>query len=148
MITASKVIINKSVKEVWNFFIDPENLIHWQEGFQRHEHLDGTPGTVGVKLRYHYLDKGIRIMLNIEITEADLYKKITGKMDSSIMEGSMETIFHELDVDETELQVSSNTQFKGLFWKNIGPLMNGEFKKRQEGDLIRFKQLVETGKPA
>ncbi len=34
MLTESKVVINKPVKEVWDFFKNPDNLKRWLSGFQ------------------------------------------------------------------------------------------------------------------
>jgi len=56
MLVQSTVIINKPIKEVWEFFKDPDNLKLWLGGFQRFEQVSGTPGTVGAKAK-HWLAK-------------------------------------------------------------------------------------------
>ena len=43
MLTQTTVIINKPIKVVWEFFKNPNNLKLWLGGFQRFEHISGTP---------------------------------------------------------------------------------------------------------
>ena len=146
MLTETKVIINKPVKDVWEFFKDPDNLVLWLSGFQRFEHVSGTPGTVGAKAKHHFLEKGKELILDGELTEVISEKKITGTLDSSMMLNTVTNSFNELESNQTELSISSDTQFKGFLWKQLGPLMKGEFKKRQERDLQTLKHILENGK--
>jgi hypothetical protein len=55
--------------------------------------------------------------------------------------------FNDLGNNQTEYSVSSETEFKTFFWKQVGPLMKGEFKKRQEKDLQTLKQVLENKNP-
>lgn len=146
MLTETKVIINKPIKEVWEFFKDPDNLVLWLSGFQRFEHISGTPGTVGAKAKHHFLEKGKELILDGELTEVIPEKRITGTLDSSMMLNTVTNSFNGLENSQTELSISSDTQFKGFLWKQLGPLMKGEFKKRQERDLQTLKHLLENGK--
>lgn len=146
MLTETKVIINKPIKEVWEFFKDPNNLVLWLSGFQRFEHISGTPGTVGAKAKHHFLEKGKELILDGELTEVIPEKRITGTLDSSMMLNTVTNSFNGLENSQTELSISSDTQFKGFLWKQLGPLMKGEFKKRQERDLQTLKHLLENGK--
>ena len=146
MLTETKVIINKPIKEVWEFFKDPDNLVLWLSGFQRFEHISGTPGTVGAKAKHHFLEKGKELILDGELTEVIPEKRITGILDSSMMLNTVTNRFKELEGQQTELSISSDTQLKGFLWKQIGPLMKGEFKKRQERDLQTLKHILENGK--
>lgn len=146
MLTETKVIINRPIKEVWEFFKDPDNLVLWLSGFQRFEHISGTPGTVGAKAKHHFLEKGKELILDGELTEVIPEKRITGTLDSSMMLNTVTNSFNGLENSQTELSISSDTQFKGFLWKQLGPLMKGEFKKRQERDLQTLKHLLENGK--
>ena len=145
MLTESKVIINKPVSEVWEFFKNPDNLIHWLSGFQKFEHVSGTPGTVGAKAKHHFLEMGKELILDGELIEVVHEKKIVGILDSSMMLNTVSNGFTDLGNDQTEVSLSSDTQFKGFLWKQVGPLMKGEFKRRQEKDLQTLKQILENG---
>lgn len=144
MLTQSTVIINKPVKEVWDFFKDPNNLKLWLGGFQRFEHINGTPGTVGAKAKHYFLEKGKELVLEEEIIEEIPQKKFVSTLSSPMMVNTVTNYFNDLGNNQTEYSLSSDTQFKGFFWKQVGPLMKGEFKKRQENDLQTLKQVLEN----
>ena len=145
MLTESKIVINKPVKEVWDFFKNPDNLILWLSGFQKFEHISGIPGTVGATAKHHFLERGKELILDGELTEVVQEKRIIGILDSSMMLNKVTNGFDDLGNGQTEVSLSSDTQFKGFLWKQVGPLMKGEFKKRQEKDLQTLKQVLENG---
>jgi len=62
-----------------------------------------------------------------------------------MMANKVTNSFIDLGNGQTEVTLSSDTQFKGFLWKQLGPLMKGEFKKRQERDLQTLKQVLENG---
>ena len=144
MLTQSTVIINKSIKEVWEFFKNPDNLKLWLGGFQRFEQVSGTPGTVGAKAKHYFIERGKELVLDEEIIEVIPEKKFLGTLGSPMMVNTVTNYFNDLGNNQTEYSLSSDTQFKGFLWKQIGPLMKGEFKKRQENDLRRLKQVLES----
>ena len=146
MLTETRIVINRPIKEVWNFFKDPDNLKRWLSGFQRFEHISGIPGTVGAKAKHHFLERGKELILDGELTEVVHEKRIIGILDSSMMLNTVTNSFNDLGGDQTEVGISSDTQFKGFPWKQIGPFMKSEFKRRQEKDLQTLKQLLENGK--
>jgi uncharacterized protein YndB with AHSA1/START domain len=143
MLTQSTVIINKSIKEVWEFFKNPDNLKLWLGGFQRFEQVSGTPGTVGAKAKHYFIERGKELVLDEEIIEVIPEKKFLGTLGSPMMVNTVTNYFNDLGNNQTEYALSSDTQFKGFLWKQIGPLMKGEFKKRQENDLQKLKQVLE-----
>ena len=144
MLTQSTVIINRPIKEVWEFFKDPNNLKLWLGGFQRYEQVSGTPGTVGAKAKHYFIERGKELVLDEEIIEVIPEKKFLGILGSPMMVNTVTNYFNDFGNDQTEYSLSSDTQFKGFFWKQVGPLMKGEFKKRQENDLQRLKQVLES----
>ncbi len=144
MLTQTTVIINKPIKEVWEFFKNPENLNLWLGGFQRFEQVSGIPGTVGAKAKHYFIEKGKELVLDEEIMEVIAEKKLLGTLGSPMMVNTVTNYFNDLGNNKTEYSLSSDTQFKGFFWKQVGPLMKGEFKKRQESDLQKLKQVLEN----
>ena len=144
MLTATRVVINKPLQEVWEFFQNPDNLKLWLKGFRRFEHVSGERGTAGSKARHYFFEMGKELVMDEEITEVIPYKKFAGTLSSSMMSTSVVNYFQDLGNNQTEYSVSSETEFKTFFWRQIGPLMKGEFKKRQEADLQRMKQVLEA----
>ena len=143
MLTETKIVINKPVKEVWDFFQNPGNLELWLSGFQKFEHISGIPGTVGARAKHHFLERGKELILDGELTEVIEQKRIIGVLDSSMMLNKVTNSFNDMGNNQTEVTLSSDTQFKSFLWKQIGPLMKGEFKKRQERDLQTLKEILE-----
>ena len=113
-------------------------------GFQRFEAVSGTPATVGAKTKHYFLERGKELVLEEEIIEVIPEKKFVGTLGSSMMVNTVTNYFNDLRNGQTEYSLSSDTQFKGFFWKQVGPLMKGEFKKRQERNLQKLKQVLET----
>src|SRR6185436_5204289 len=147
MLTQTTVTINKPIKVVWEFFKNPDNLKLWLGGFQRFEHISGTPGTVGAKAKHCFLEKGKELVMDEEILEVIPEKKFVGTLGSSMMVNTVTNHFIDLGNGQTEYSISSDTQFKGFLWKQIGPLMKGEFRKRQEKDMQTLKEVLENKNP-
>ena len=144
MLTQTTVIINKPIKEVWKFFKDPDNLKFWLSGFQKFELVSGEPGSVGSKTKHYFLEKGKELVLDEEIIEIIPEKKFEGTLASSMMVNTVTNYFNDLGNDQTEYSITADTAFKGFVWKQLGPLMKGEFKKRQEKDIQTLKQVLES----
>jgi uncharacterized membrane protein len=145
MLTETKIIINKPLREVWAFFQNPDNLKLWLSGLQKVEHVSGVPGAAGAKAKHYFLDRGKDLVLDEEIIEVIPERKFAGTLGSSMMVNAVTSYFTDLGNGQTEYSLSSDTTFKGFLWKQIGPLMKGEFKKRQEKDLQTLKQVLENG---
>ena len=147
MLTETTIVINKPIKEVWSFFENPDNLKLWLSVFQKVEHVRGVPGTAGAKAKHFFLEKDKELVLDEEIIEVIPEKKLVGTLGSSMMVNTVTNYFNDLGNNQTEYSISSDTQFKGFLWKQLGPLMKGEFKKRQEKDLQTFKYILENKNP-
>lgn len=147
MLTEMRIIINRPVREVWEFFQNPDNLKLWLSGFQKVEHVSGVPGTVGAKAKHYFLERGKELILDEEILEVIPEKKFVGTLGSSMMLNTVTNYFKDIGNGQTEYSISSDTQFKGFLWKQIGPLMKGEFKKRQERDMQTIKEVLENKNP-
>ena len=139
----SKIIISKPAMEVWNFFSNPDNFKRWLSGFINLVQVSGTAGTVGARSKHYYHELGKDIILDEEIIEVVPGKKFSSMLTSSMMDSNIVAVFNETGNEQTEFSISSDTKFKGFLWKQIGPLMKGEFKKRQEADLRKLKQVIE-----
>lgn len=147
MLTQTTIIINKPIKEVWTFFENPDNLKLWLSGFQKAEHISGVPGKPGAKAKHYFLEKSKELIMEEEIIEVISEKKFVGTLGSPMMLNTVTNYFNDLGNGRTEYSISSDTQFKGFLWKQLGPLMKGEFKKRQERDMQTLKEVLENKNP-
>ena len=114
MLTQTTVIINRPIKEVWEFFKDPNKLKLWLGGFQRFEPVSGTPGTVGAKAKHYFIERGKELVLEEEIIEVIPEKKFLGTLGSPMMVNTVTNYFNDLGNNKTEYSLSSDTQFKGF----------------------------------
>src|SRR4051794_9013404 len=104
------LVINKSIKEVWDFYDNPDNLKLWLTGFKSFELLNGNPGEAGTKAKHIYEEKGRIITMFETITEKVPYHKLTGTLSMpKMMESNIQTVFKEIDKDKTELTCITDT---------------------------------------
>jgi uncharacterized membrane protein len=136
--------IDKPVREVYRAFNDPDNLPRWLSGLQRYEHISGTPGEVGSKNRQIYLERGRTVELIETITAHEPEKHFAGRLEGQGINAAIEVDF--VDRGQTTLvRLRSGMESEGFVMSLMMPFVRASVRKRQQGDLRRFKQLVETG---
>ena len=144
MVITSKIIINKPVKEVWDFFNNPDNMHLWLTDFKRFEPISGELGKVGAKAKHIYENRGKDFEMTEEITKRDEYKNFSGILRHKSMESTIETNFEDLNHSRTSLTCLVNVEFKSLFLKIFGGLMRNSFQKRQDKDFKTLKSVIES----
>lgn len=137
------IIINKPIKEVWDFYDDPDNLKLWLRGFQTFEHVSGERGQIGAKSRHTYLENGKTIIMDEEITARIPYKEFSGILTHDIMSTTLTNTFEDLGNGSTRLVCIVDTKFKPFFLRLLSPLMKGMFRRRQEKDFGKLKECLE-----
>ena len=140
---SSTVIINRPLKEVWEFFDDPDNLKLWLTGFIRFEPLSGTPGSVGARSKHVYEMNGRTFELIEEVTHREEYRRLNGEFTSSMMDSRISNTFHDLNTGSTKVQSESDVTFKGIM-KLFSLFMKNGFRQRQDADLNKLKMVIET----
>lgn len=147
MVSEFRVEIDRPLKEVWAAFNNPGNMPRWLEGLQRTEQISGRPGEVGSKMKQVYLERG-RIVEMIEtLTAHEPMKSMSGNLEAP----GMNCAIHIEFVDRgAKCLVIAQTEFRsrGLMMRLMMPFIRGAVRKRQGGDLRRFKVLMEAGELA
>lgn len=145
MRTVSTVVIHKPVKEVWNFFDNPDNMPLWLTGFKRFEHVSGTPGKPGAVSKHYYEMNGRSIEMTETITVRNEYSEFAGTMANQWMVSNLKTTFRDLGNGTTEMTSDVDSAFIPFFLRVFGPLMMKKgFQKRQDEDLKGFKTVLES----
>lgn len=139
----STTIINRSVKEVWQYFTDPNHLKEWLTGFERLEHLSGTPGTVGATSKQHYTINGKPFELLETITKRVEFRQFSGTMSNEMLHSTIHNYFTGLEGKKTEVRSDTTVTFKG-FMRVLSPLMKKSFQQRQDADLQKLKLAIES----
>jgi len=139
------IVVRRPVSVVWKFFVDVDTLRHWLTGFQRFEHLSGTPGRLGARSKQIYNVNGRTIEMIEEITVRTDEQEFSGTLTNEWMVSNIRTVFKDLGPSGTEITSVVESRFIPWYLKIIGPLvMKKGFQARQDADMKRFKGYVES----
>jgi len=137
-----EIEIDRPVAEVYRQFKDPDNLPRWITGLQRIEQISGEPGAVGSVAKHVYLEKGRIIEMIETVTAHEPEKHFTGELETEGMQCTIRVDFVDKG-DSTLMRFRSDFRSQGLLMKLMMPFMKGQIRARQEGDMQKFKALVE-----
>ena len=143
MVIITRIIINKDVKEVWDFFNNPDNMPLWLTGFKSFEPISGEPGKIGSKATHVYRFRGKNFEMVQEIVKREEYKIISGILRHKSMESSIETSFEDVNHKRTSLVCLVRTEFKTSLLKVISKLLRPAWQKRQDKDFKTLKSIIE-----
>jgi len=137
--------IQKPLEEVVRHWQNPENLVHWQEGFQGYDLISGEPGAVGSKTMLHYNINGRPLDLEETITENNLPHSFSGIYDCEPMTNTMTCRFSTNEDGSTRYESEFEyTRVKGLMMKVMTTLFPGMFRKQTQKWNDNFKNWVEA----
>ena len=137
-----EVEINESIDKVVSLFDNPENLKHWQPGFQSLEHISGPIGKPGAKSKLIYKEGKRKFEMIETILINNLPEEFTSTYDVKELFTTVKNRFVQISENKTQYISEQEIQFKG-FMKIIGFLMSGSFKKSSKKYLTSFKEFVE-----
>ena len=128
---------------VIELFDSTENMKKWQEGLVSAEHLSGTPGEVGAKMKLKY-KMGKREVEMIEtITKRNLPDEFAGTYDAKGVHNIVDNTFIEISDSKTKWVAYQEFQMKGMM-KIIAFIMPGAFKKQSMKYMKDFKAFAEN----
>ena len=138
-----EVVIDANLDEVWAAFDDPENMGRWQANFASYTHKSGEPGQPGAVAELVFTEKGRPVVLTETITERRVPDFLAGTYESR--HGSTLIVNHFEAIDERRTRWTSwcNFRFRGTM-KFLSLLVAGSIRKRTQGDMERFKLMVES----
>jgi len=138
-----EILIDASPGDVWVAFDNPENKSCWQQNFHSRTDKTGEPGRPGAVTELIFNEKGKRVVLTETITERREEKFLAATYESR--RGTILVVNHFVKVDDNRTRWTSwcNFRFNGLM-KFVSLFTSGRIRKRTEGDMQRFKLMVET----
>ncbi len=138
-----EVEIHASVERVWAAFTNPDNMKRWVKNFRSFTTTSGSPGQPGATGEIVFDEKGKEIKLRETITERRENSFLAATYEAS--HGTTRIVNHFEPVDDNTTRWSSwcNVTFNGLM-KLLSLFMAGTIRKRTEGDMARFKLMVES----
>lgn len=136
-------LIHADLDTVWNTFDNPDNLGRWQQNFASYKHVAGDPGQPGAISELVYNEGNKSVTLRETLTERRAPDFMAGIFESEYGSTIVVNHFEAIDKDTTRWSSWCNITFKGVM-KLMSLFMAGSVRKRTEGDMERFKLLVET----
>ncbi len=143
MITVENSIeIRRPVEAVFAFVSDQRNSPQWQGSIQEARVTPDGPPTVGTKVTQVVSFLGVKLEPTGEITALEPNRSLSfkGRSGPASLEGTWR---FEAVGEGTRLSGTFQVEPGGLF-KMAGPLFASQFKKQQEADLQRLKELLEA----
>ena len=136
-------LIDADQQSVWAAFDNPDNMGRWQQNFESYTHKSGTPGQPGAIAELVFNEGRKKVVLKETITERREPDFLAGTYES--VHGTTLIVNHFEPVDDKTTRWTSwcNFSFRGTM-RLVAIFIAGTIRKRTEGDMERFKLLVET----
>lgn len=142
---STEIIIEKPLDEVVKKMDSADNMKHWQEGLINAEHVSGTPGKFGAKMKLHY-DFGKRKMELIEtITKQNLPEEFHATYNTKGVYNIQQNYFKSTEEGYTKWVCENEFQPTNLVMNAMLFLMPGAFKKQTKKYMSNFKNFAEKG---
>ena len=138
-----EVVIGASKEKVWAAMDNPDNMGRWQSGFHSYTHKTGDPGQVGSTAELVFDENGKHVALLETVTERREPDFIAGTYEADHGTTIIVNHFEAIDENSTRWTSWCNFQFRGLM-KLMSIFVAGAIRKRTQGDMERFKLMVET----
>lgn len=141
----TEIIIEKPLHEVAKKMDSAENMKHWHEGLVSAEHISGTPGEFGAKMKLNY-DFGKRNMELIEtITKQDFPNEFHATYTTKGVRNIQQNYFESTPEGHTKWISKNEFQPTNFMMNAMLFLMPGAFKKQTKKYMTNFKNFAEKG---
>lgn len=139
--TIIKLPRNEVIKKMDN----TDNMKHWQKGLISAEHISGTPGEVGAKMRLNF-KFGKREMELIEtIAKRNFPKEFHATYDTKGMHNIQQNFFQQTPEGYTKWVSECEFLPTSFTLRMMTLLMPGAFKKQSKKYMADFKNFAENG---
>ena len=138
-----EIPVDASIDIVWAAFDNPDNMGRWQQNFHSYTHKSGDPGQPGSIAELRLNEKGKIIVLTETVTERRAPAFLAGTYEAAHGTTVIVNRFENVNDNTTRWTSWCRFSFKG-FMKVMSPFMAGTMRKRTEGDMQRFKLMVES----
>ena len=137
-----EITVDKPIAESWAVTQDEEKLADWLPGFQKIEHLSGTPGTVGAVSDVYFVNDGQMMTIRETITGLVPDESISMSYVNDFMNMDYKLVMTP-DNGKTNIYTSTTAVGNGLISKSMMVLMGGSIKSQEETNLKNLKQTIE-----
>ncbi|NNE31355.1 MAG: SRPBCC family protein [Winogradskyella sp.] len=141
----TKVTIKKPLDFVIKKLDSVDNLKHWQEGLIRSEHISGTPGHFGARMRLVYDFGNKKIELDEIITKRNFPHEFHATYNTKGMYNIQENYFKSTNDGVTEWVSECEYLPTNFFMRLMTLFMPYTFKKQSKRYMENFRNFVENG---
>jgi len=141
----SEIIINKPVKEVYQFTINSKNLSRWVDGFQKFKPLSGKARKTGSLGIHFYSDKEGTFEVQEEVLAHEPEKSLKIHLSHKNMETNLNFRFLNQG-NSNKLIAETEVKLKPLLFNLAAPFVKTPMRKQQLADLKRLKHCLEQKK--
>lgn len=137
-----EIMVEKSTDESWSVLQDTEKLSEWLPGFQKIEHVSGTPGTKGAVSKIYFDNKRESMTIQETITDMVPNEYITMKYESDFMDMDYKLSISSVN-GTTKINTSTTAEGNGIIYKSLLALMGSSLKEQEEANLSNLKKTIE-----
>ncbi len=137
-----EITVDKPLAESWAVSQDLEKMSDWLMGYQKTEHVSGTPGTVGAVSDIYFDSEGQEMTIRETITKIVPDESISMVFTTEFMNMDYTIAMKPVD-GKTKISSSTAAKGNGLVSKSIMALMSGSLKKQEETNLNNLKKTIE-----
>lgn len=123
---------------------DPENRMKWMDGIESDEALSGTPGQPGAKSRLVFRTGNMKTTMMGTVIANNLPDTFSETFDAPNVFTVVTGKFVALSPQKTKYVSEQEFQFKGIFNKIVGFLLQKEFKNQTLRHVENFKRFAES----
>ncbi|MFC0605512.1 SRPBCC family protein [Winogradskyella pulchriflava] len=138
----SEIVVNKPLAEAWAVTQDEAKMADWLPGFQKVEHVSGTPGTVGAVSDVYFINEGQEMVIRETITNLVPNETIEMTFTSDFMNMDYKLNMAPMD-GKTKITSSTTTVGNGILAKSMMALAGSSIKAQEETNLENLKKAIE-----
>lgn len=141
-----EIVINLPRAHVADLFDNPENLLKWQDGLQKMEHLSGTAGEKGAKTRLMYDQGGHTVEMTETILEWNMPEGFSSLYETAGAKNWLHNQFHEANLGQTRWVADNPFEFSGEMaaMNEADEAMVESFRQETLKNMTLFKQFAEN----
>lgn len=143
--TEESVVIDRPIKEVWDFLDDPNNQTMWQSNVEKFEQVDDGPRQVGTKFRGVTRVAGQSVEWTAQTTEYDPPRANAFQSIEAPMSFRGATTLEPVGDDATRVTYRLEADnFGGFFGKLADPIVNRMYSRDVKASLDNLKEILES----
>ena len=138
-----EIEIDAAIDDVWAAFTNPDNMGRWMQNFESFRTVSGEPGQPGAVAEVTFNEKGKQVVLKETVSERRDPDFLARSYEADHGTTHIVNHFETIDDNRTKWTSWCRFSFTGIM-RFLAIFIAGAIRKRTEGDMNRFKLMVES----